>query len=70
LLQPNYAKVDDVEDFADQFSRQEAENIQLHKAVKPSTDQVLEANKLVAEAQGKKYMLKGGAKKVEEEDGG
>jgi hypothetical protein len=48
LLQPIYATVDVVVDFADQFTRLEAENIQLRKVVKASADQVLEANKLAA----------------------
>jgi hypothetical protein len=38
-----------VADFADQFTRLESENIQLRKAVKTSTDQVLEANKLTTD---------------------
>jgi hypothetical protein len=34
LLQPIYATVDAMVDFADQFTRLEAENAQLRKAVK------------------------------------
>jgi predicted nucleic acid-binding Zn-ribbon protein len=64
LLQPIYATVDDVVDFADQFSRLEAENIHLRKAVKVLADQVLEANRLAAEVQGENTCLKGELKKL------
>ncbi len=55
LLQPIYAAVDVVVDFADQFVRLESENVQLRKAVKTSVVQVLEANMLAAEAQSKTH---------------
>jgi predicted nucleic acid-binding Zn-ribbon protein len=58
LLQPIYATGDAVVDFADQFTQLEAENVQLRKAVKASADQVLEANKLAAEAQSENTCLK------------
>jgi predicted nucleic acid-binding Zn-ribbon protein len=58
LLQPIFATVDAVADFAEQFTRLESENIQLRKAVKASADQVLEANKLAAEVQGENTCLK------------
>jgi predicted nucleic acid-binding Zn-ribbon protein len=67
LLQPIYATVDVVVDFADQFTRLEAENIQLCKAVKASTDQVLEANKLAAEVQDENTFLKDELKKMEDD---
>jgi hypothetical protein len=40
-----------VADFVDQSTRPESENAQLRMAIKTSADQVLEANKLTAEAQ-------------------
>ncbi|KAK1649697.1 hypothetical protein QYE76_067502 [Lolium multiflorum] len=55
---PIYATVDAVADFADQFTRQESENVQLRKAVKTLDDQVLEANRLAAEAQSENTCLK------------
>jgi cell shape-determining protein MreC len=58
LLQPIYAIVDAVVDFANQFTQLESENVQLHKAVKTSADQVLEANRLAAEAQSENTCLK------------
>ncbi|KAK1686255.1 hypothetical protein QYE76_047103 [Lolium multiflorum] len=61
---PIYATVDAVVDFADQFTRLEAEKVQLHKAVKASADQVLEANKLAAEVQGENTCLKDELKKL------
>jgi predicted nucleic acid-binding Zn-ribbon protein len=64
LLQPIYATVDAVVDFVDQFTRLESENIQLHKAVKASVDQVLEANKLAAKAQSENICLKDELKKL------
>ncbi|KAK1617131.1 hypothetical protein QYE76_022648 [Lolium multiflorum] len=44
---PIYATVDAVADFAEQFTRLEAENAQLRKSVKTSADQVLEANRFL-----------------------
>ncbi|XP_047050773.1 uncharacterized protein LOC124656001 [Lolium rigidum] len=55
---PIYATVDAVGDFADQFTRLEAENAQLRKAVKTSADQLLEANKLASEVQSENTCLK------------
>ncbi|KAK1599876.1 hypothetical protein QYE76_018565 [Lolium multiflorum] len=48
---PIFATVDAVADFADQFTRLESKNAQLRKVIKVSADQVLEANKLTADAQ-------------------
>ncbi|KAK1665914.1 hypothetical protein QYE76_054073 [Lolium multiflorum] len=62
--QPIFATVDVVADFADQFTRLESENVQLRKAVKTSADQVLEANRLAAEAQRKNICLKDELKKL------
>jgi hypothetical protein len=45
-------------DFVDQFTRMESENVQLREAVKASADQVLEANRLAAEAQSENTCLK------------
>jgi hypothetical protein len=64
LLQPIYATVVALVDFAYQFSRLEAENVQLRKAVKASADQVLEANKLAAEAQSENTCLRDELKKL------
>ncbi|KAK1629985.1 hypothetical protein QYE76_004300 [Lolium multiflorum] len=59
-----FATVDSVVDFADQFTRLESENVQLRKAIKTSVDQVLEANKLTAEAQNENTLLKDEVKKL------
>ncbi|KAM0900633.1 hypothetical protein ACQ4PT_020475 [Festuca glaucescens] len=61
---PIFATVDAVADFADQFTRLESENVQLRKAVKTSADQVLEANRLAAEAQSENICLKDELKKL------
>ncbi|KAM0854710.1 hypothetical protein ACQ4PT_050263 [Festuca glaucescens] len=61
---PIFATVDAVADFADQFTRLESENIQLRKAIKTSADQVLEANRLTAEAQNENTLLKDELKKL------
>jgi predicted nucleic acid-binding Zn-ribbon protein len=53
-----------VADFADQFTRLELENAQLRKAIKISADQVLEANKLTADAQNENILLKDELKKL------
>jgi cell shape-determining protein MreC len=58
LLQPIYATVDAVVDFAEQFTRLEAENAQLRKSVKSSADQVLEANRLATDAKNENVSLK------------
>jgi predicted nucleic acid-binding Zn-ribbon protein len=63
-LQPIYATVDAVADFADQFTRLESENVHLRKTVKVSADQVLEASKLAAEAQNENILLKDELKKL------
>ncbi|KAK1669746.1 hypothetical protein QYE76_057905 [Lolium multiflorum] len=55
---PIYATVDAVVDFAEQFTRLEAENSQLRKAVKSSADQVVEANRLAADAKSENTSLK------------
>jgi predicted nucleic acid-binding Zn-ribbon protein len=51
-------------DFANQFVRLESENVQLRKVVKTSADQVLEANRLAAEAQSENTCLKDELKKL------
>ncbi|KAK1606570.1 hypothetical protein QYE76_030243 [Lolium multiflorum] len=61
---PIYATVDAVADFADQFTRLESENAQLRKTIRTSADQVLEANKLTADAQNKNILLKDELKKL------
>ncbi|KAK1611080.1 hypothetical protein QYE76_034753 [Lolium multiflorum] len=61
---PIYATVDAVADFADQFTRPESENVQLRKTIKISTDQVLEANKLIADAKNENILLKEELKKL------
>ena len=43
-------------DFADQFTRLESENAQLRKAIEVSADQVMEANKLTADAQNENIL--------------
>ncbi|KAK1618389.1 hypothetical protein QYE76_023906 [Lolium multiflorum] len=61
-----YATVDAVADFADQFTRLESENVQLRKTIKISADQVLEANKLTADAQNENILLKDELKKLKQ----
>ncbi|KAK1666266.1 hypothetical protein QYE76_054425 [Lolium multiflorum] len=61
---PIYATVDAVADFADQFTRLESENVQLRKTIKTLADQVLEANKLTADAQNENILLKDELKKL------
>ncbi|KAM0872464.1 hypothetical protein ACQ4PT_038708 [Festuca glaucescens] len=61
---PIFATVDAVADFADQFTRLESENAQFRKAIKASSDQVLEANRLTAEAQNENTLLKDELKKL------
>ena len=51
-------------DFAEQFTRLEAENSQLRKAVKSSADQVLEANRLASDAKNENALLKDEVKKL------
>jgi regulator of replication initiation timing len=64
LLEPIFATVDAVADFADQFTRLESENAQLRKAVKTSVGQVLEANRFTAKAQNENTILKDELKKL------
>ncbi|KAK1617227.1 hypothetical protein QYE76_022744 [Lolium multiflorum] len=59
-----FATVDVVADFADQFTHLESKNAQLRKAIKTSADQVLEANRLTADAQNEKILLKDELKKL------
>ncbi|KAK1631841.1 hypothetical protein QYE76_006156 [Lolium multiflorum] len=61
---PIYATVDAVVDFAEQFTRLEAENTQLRKTVKSSADQVLEANRLATDAKNENALLKEELKKL------
>ncbi|KAK1561628.1 hypothetical protein QYE76_017708 [Lolium multiflorum] len=56
--QPIYATVDAVADFAEQFTRLEAENAQLRKAIKSSADQSIEANRIAADAKSENALLK------------
>ncbi|KAK1651671.1 hypothetical protein QYE76_069476 [Lolium multiflorum] len=63
---PIFVTVDAVADFADQFIRLESENAQLRKSIKTSADQVLEANKLAANAQNENTMLKDELKKLKQ----
>ncbi|KAK1630611.1 hypothetical protein QYE76_004926 [Lolium multiflorum] len=55
---PIYATVDAVADFAEQFTRLEADNAQLRKTVKSSADQVLEANRRASDAKKENALLK------------
>ncbi|KAK1629423.1 hypothetical protein QYE76_003738 [Lolium multiflorum] len=63
---PIYATVDAVADFAEQFTRLESENAHLRKTIKTSADQVLEANKLAANAQNKNTLLKDELRKLKQ----
>ena len=45
-------------DFAEQFTRLEAENAQLRKNIKTSADQVLEANRLASDVKDENALLK------------
>jgi hypothetical protein len=65
-LQPIYATVDAVADFADQFTGLESENAQLRKTIKTSADQVLEANRLATNAQNENSLLKDELKKLKQ----
>ncbi|KAK1653509.1 hypothetical protein QYE76_071314 [Lolium multiflorum] len=64
---PIYARVDAVVDFAEQFTRLEAENAQLRKTVKSSADQVLEANRLATDATKENALLKEELKKLKQQ---
>ncbi|KAK1617315.1 hypothetical protein QYE76_022832 [Lolium multiflorum] len=50
--------------FAHQFTRLDSENAQLRKAIKTLADQVLEANRLTADAQNENILLKDELKKL------
>jgi putative heme iron utilization protein len=65
-LQPIYAKVDVVVEFAEQFTRLEFENAHLWKTIKTSTDLVLEANRLATDAQKENTLLKEELKKLKQ----
>jgi predicted nucleic acid-binding Zn-ribbon protein len=55
-----------VVDFAEQFTRLEAENSQLRKTIRSSADQVLEANRLATDAQNENALLKEEVKKLKQ----
>ncbi|KAK1627282.1 hypothetical protein QYE76_001597 [Lolium multiflorum] len=63
---PIYATVDAVAEFAEQFTRLEAENSQLRKTVRSSADQVLEANRLATDAKNENLLLKEEVKKLKQ----
>ncbi|KAK1606869.1 hypothetical protein QYE76_030542 [Lolium multiflorum] len=63
---PIYATVNAVTDFADQFTRLEFENAHLRKTIKTSADQMLDANKLAADAQNENILLKDELKKLKQ----
>ena len=54
-------------DFAEQFTRLEAENAQLRKTVKSSADQVLEANRLATDAKKENALLKEEVSKLKQQ---
>ncbi|KAK1611131.1 hypothetical protein QYE76_034804 [Lolium multiflorum] len=64
---PIYATVDAVVDFAEQFTRLEADNAQLRKTVKSSADQVLEANRLASGAKKENVLLKEEVSKLKQQ---
>ena len=51
-------------DFAEQFTRLEAENAQLRKAVKSSADQAIEAIRIAADAKSENALLKEEVKRL------
>ncbi|KAK1646591.1 hypothetical protein QYE76_064396 [Lolium multiflorum] len=63
---PIYATVDAVAEFAEEFTRLELENSQLRKTVRSSADQVLEANRLAADAKNENVLLKEEVKKLKQ----
>ncbi|KAK1660823.1 hypothetical protein QYE76_048982 [Lolium multiflorum] len=63
---PIYATVDAVAEFAEEFTRLELENSQLRKIVRSSADQVLEANRLAADAKNENVLLKEEVKKLKQ----
>ncbi|KAK1628374.1 hypothetical protein QYE76_002689 [Lolium multiflorum] len=64
---PIYATVDAVAEFAEEFTRLELENSQLRKTVRSSADQVLEANRLAADAKNENVLLKEEVKKLKQQ---
>ncbi|KAK1643214.1 hypothetical protein QYE76_061019 [Lolium multiflorum] len=64
---PIYVTVDAVVDFAEQFTRLEAENSQLRKTIRSSADQVLEANRLATDAKNENALLKEEVKKLKQQ---
>jgi regulator of replication initiation timing len=66
LPQPIYATVDAVVEFAEEFTRLEAENSQLRKTIRSSADQVLEANRLATDAKNENVLLKEEVKKLKQ----
>ncbi|KAK1665789.1 hypothetical protein QYE76_053948 [Lolium multiflorum] len=64
---PIYATVDAVAEFAEEFTRLELENSQLRKTVRSSADQVLEANRLAADAKNENALLKEEVKKLKQQ---
>lgn len=66
-MQPIYATVDVVVDFAEQFTRLESENAHVRKTIKTSADQVLEANKLTADAKNENASLRDELKKLKQQ---
>ncbi|KAK1618177.1 hypothetical protein QYE76_023694 [Lolium multiflorum] len=64
---PIYATVDAVAEFAEQFTRLEAENSQLRKTIRSSADQVLEANRLATDAKNENVLLKEEVKKLKQQ---
>ncbi|KAK1629999.1 hypothetical protein QYE76_004314 [Lolium multiflorum] len=64
---PIYATVDAVAEFAEQFTRLEAENSQLRKTISSSADQVLEANRLATDAKNENVLLKEEVKKLKQQ---
>jgi predicted nucleic acid-binding Zn-ribbon protein len=65
-LQPIYATVDAVAEFAEKFTRLESENAHLRKSIKTLADQVLEANRLATDAQNENTLLKEELKKLKQ----
>ncbi|KAK1613930.1 hypothetical protein QYE76_019447 [Lolium multiflorum] len=63
---PIYATVDAVVEFAEEFTRLEAENSQLRKTIRSSADQVLEANRLATDAKNENVLLKEEVKKLKQ----
>lgn len=54
-------------DFAEQFTRLESENAHVRKTIKTSADQVLEANKLTADAKNENASLRDELKKLKQQ---